>query len=75
MRVWGTKEAYAVGDLASAEQAHRLEEALGRLPGIERVQVDVARRLVRVVYHTGAVASGAIEAVIRRLGFRDVRRA
>lgn len=75
MHIWGAKEAYRVGDLYSHEQVAPLREALLRLPGMERVQVDLAQRLVQVLYRTEQLTPGSIEAAIRHQGFHDVRRA
>ena len=57
-----------VRDLSGAEDAERLERALGRLSFVELVNVDLRKALVAVSYEGGQAELERIEASIEEAG-------
>ena len=57
-----------VRDLKSAEDAGRLERAVGRLPFVNLVHVDSEKGLVAVSYEGGEVELEKIERAIKDAG-------
>ncbi|HEU4492989.1 MAG TPA: heavy-metal-associated domain-containing protein [Rubrobacteraceae bacterium] len=57
-----------VRDLSGAEDAERLERALGRLSFVELVNVDLGKALVAVSYEGGQAELERIEASIEEAG-------
>ena len=57
-----------VQDLSGAEDAERLERALGRLAFVELVNVDPEKGLVAVSYEGGQTELERIETVIEEAG-------
>ena len=57
-----------VRDLSGAEDAERLERALGRLPFVELVNVDSEKGLVAVSYEGGETALEEIGGAVKEAG-------
>lgn len=57
-----------VRDLSGAEDAERLERAIGRLSFVELVNVDPEKGLVAISYEGGEAELGKIEAAIEEAG-------
>lgn len=49
--------------------ASSIERSLGKLPGVERVEVDIGARCVRVQYDAARVDDAAIRARLEMAGF------
>lgn len=60
-----------VAEMTSAERAEMLRRVLGSLPGVWRVETDLAERAVRVE-HTAEVSLATLLVAIRRAGYSDV---
>lgn len=60
--------AFVVGDVASSEDAERLERALTRLGFVNGVNVDSERGLVAVSFEGGEAEQERIEGSIRDAG-------
>lgn len=59
---------FVVRDLAGAEDAEKLERALGRLEFVDLVNVDSERGLVAVSYEGGEAELGGIGDAIEEAG-------
>ncbi len=57
-----------VRDLSDAEDAERLERAIGRLPFVNLVNVDSAKGLVAVSYDGGEAELERIESTVEEAG-------
>jgi copper chaperone CopZ len=58
-----------VRDLSDAENAERLERALGRLPFVNLVNVDSEKGLVAVSYEGGEAELGKIGNTLEEAGY------
>jgi copper chaperone CopZ len=66
----GTKTTvYRVGGLKGDHCRDRIEHTLSHLDGVAGVDVDLAAKQVKVVYHPAVVAGGYIEETLQSLGY------
>ena len=59
---------FVVNDISDAEDAEKLERALGRVDGVNLVNVDSERGLVAVSYEGGGAELEKVEAAIGDAG-------
>ncbi len=64
-------EQMLVSGVGSAEHARTICDTLGRLPGVQRVQVQTATSTVQVV-HTGELQVNVLLQALKRLGYTGV---
>lgn len=56
-------------DISCDHCERTIKQALGSVPGIARVEVDITRQEVRVQYDEKGVDLGAIKAILARAGY------
>ena len=60
---------FNVPDMSCGHCKAAVEEELNRLPGVDRAEADVDKRIVEVSYDEGAVSTGDLEGAIEEAGY------
>ena len=64
------ESAFEIEGMTCAACVRRLESRVGRLEGVEEVQVNLATERMSVRYHAGALDDGKIVGAVERAGFK-----
>ncbi len=65
------EQTYRVPDVSCDHCVRAITDELSRLPGVDRVEVDLAAKLVRIE-HDGSVAEAQLRAGIEEAGYDGV---
>jgi len=68
-----TEKTYSVPDVSCTHCKRAIEGAVGAMPGISLVQVDVDSKTVHVVFEEGTVAETDVLAVLAEEGYPVAR--
>ena len=60
---------YTAPSISCDHCRHAIEGAVGALPGVQRVEVDIPGRLVEVNYDSAQVSTAQIEATLEEEGY------
>ena len=68
-----TTQTLSVPDISCDHCRRTIESALGRLPGVQATEVDVAARTVRVTYDETTLEQTTISATLAEEGYEVAR--
>ena len=68
-----TTQTLSVPDISCDHCRRTIESALGRLPGVQATEVDVAARTVRVTYDKTTLEQTTISATLAEEGYEVAR--